>query len=110
MKAIKTEHESKIAFLDERLFDTPPVAVSECNRLALEMANMARETVEKAIDNLFHHNNAVSDSIAELESKIDIFEDHLGSISYSQIVKQKSLAKTKATRDFCYFHKVYFSV
>lgn len=78
-KTIKTEPEQRIAYLDERLFATPSVAVSECNKLSLEMADLARESVEKAAENLFHYTEAGETAIVELENKVDVYEDHLGS-------------------------------
>ena len=78
-KTIKTEPEQKTAFLDDRLFETPSIAVSECNKLSIEMANITRESVEKAIGNLFHHTDTADQIIAELENKVDIYEDRLGS-------------------------------
>ena len=78
-KTIRTEPEQRIAYLDERLFATPSVAVSECNKLSLEMAGLARESVEKAAENLFHYTEAGETAIAELENKVDVYEDHLGS-------------------------------
>ncbi len=47
-KAIPSAAEVPTAFLDERLFATPSVAVAECDKLAVEMAVMARESVKKA--------------------------------------------------------------
>ena len=78
-RLIKTEPVKQVAFLDERLFETPSVAVSECGRLAVEMAGLTRTSVEKAVDNLLHHTEENDAAIAELENEIDTYEDHLGS-------------------------------
>ena len=68
-----------MAFLDERLFETPSIAVSECNKLSVEMARIARDAVEKTVDHLFNYTESVAKSITELESHVDIYEDQLGS-------------------------------
>ena len=76
---IKTEPAPKIAYLDERLFATPSVAVSECNKLSAEMADLAKESVEKATGMLLHYTEAEEKAVAELENTVDVYEDHLGS-------------------------------
>jgi len=78
-KTVKAEPEQKIAYLDERLFATPSVAVSECNKLSLEMADMTGTAVEKAMEILRNYDEAAEAAIAELEKKVDIYEDRLGS-------------------------------
>ena len=78
-RAIKTEPEQPVAFIDERIFDRPSVAVSECVKLSVEMAEMAKQSVELAVHNLFHNSEEGCQEIAKLESTVDIYEDHLGS-------------------------------
>lgn len=78
-KAVNPEPEHKIAYLDERMFATPPIAVSECIKLSVEMANLTKASVEKAINNLFHFTEAGEKTVLELENTVDTYEDHLGS-------------------------------
>lgn len=77
--AIKTAPEPQVAFIDERLFRTPPVVVSECNKLSVEMAQLVRDAVDKAVTNIFRHDEAVEKTIAEAENTADLYEDRLGS-------------------------------
>lgn len=44
-KTIKTEPERKIAFLDDRLFERPSVAIGECEKLSYEMADLSKTSV-----------------------------------------------------------------
>lgn len=76
-KAIKTEPEQKTAYLDERLFATPSIAVAECDKLASEMAMLARDSVRSAARNLLHYTQDDENAIIELERKADIYEDRL---------------------------------
>ena len=76
---VKNEPETNAAFLDERLFETPSLAVNECNNLSVEMANMARTSVEQAIVNLHGYSDETSIAIGKLEKKVDQYEDRLGS-------------------------------
>lgn len=76
---IKTEPEQVVAFLDERLFETPSIAISECNKLSNEMADIAKESVESAVTNLFVHSSEASEKIKDMEGRVDVYEDKLGS-------------------------------
>ncbi|MBQ3267178.1 MAG: Na/Pi cotransporter family protein [Atopobiaceae bacterium] len=76
---IKDDEEPSQVFLDERLLETPPIAVAECEKLSMEMARMASDSVLGAIDNYFDEQRSRSDRVCELEQQIDSFEDRLGS-------------------------------
>lgn len=76
--AIKTEPEGKVAFLDERLFQTPAVAIAECDRLSSEMAIMAQVSVEKAIQHYGSQTEEQAANVRRLEGLVDTYEDHLG--------------------------------
>ena len=75
---VSDDAEEKIAFLDERLFKTPPVAVARCEALSNEMAEIAKTTVLKAIENYFDHNEQIGGEVKDLESRVDVYEDRLG--------------------------------
>ncbi len=78
-KAIKTEPEAKIAFIDERLFETPSIAISECSRFSVEMCELTGGAVRKAVECLFGNNGELISEIAKAEGSIDMYEDRLGS-------------------------------
>ena len=79
VKAVKTEPERKIAFLDDRLFSTPSIAVAECNRLSFEMAEKARESITLAIENINGYSEEKSKQVDQIEKDVDVYEDRLGS-------------------------------
>ena len=91
-RAIPTEAEKKVAFIDERLFGTPSIAIAECSRLSSEMAEHARNSVDLAIENLFTHTDKSAEAIAGLEDTVDMYEDHLG--SYLVRLSGKELSST----------------
>lgn len=68
----------KNVFLDERLLNTPQMAIEECRQLSSEMANFTRDAVYKAISLLDKYDEAVVDEIVELEAMTDRYEDKLG--------------------------------
>lgn len=76
--AIKVEPQKQIAFIDERLFETPSVVVFECNRLSDEMAKLTGRAVNEAVSNLFSYDEKKGNDIETLEKDIDVYEDHLG--------------------------------
>ena len=79
VKTVKTEPEPQIAFLDERLFSTPSLAVAECNKLSDEMAEKTKKSMILAIENIDDFSDEKSAEVEALETEIDIYEDHLGS-------------------------------
>jgi phosphate:Na+ symporter len=70
--------QQKTAFLDERLLNTPSLAIDECFRLTSEMAEVSRTAIKKAIGVLENYNASVVEEIDELESLTDRYEDKLG--------------------------------
>ena len=78
-KTIKTEPERKIAFLDDRLFERPSVAIAECEKLSYEMADLSKTSVDEIVNKLFGYSVELDEHIAELEKMVDKYEDRLGS-------------------------------
>ncbi len=78
---IREEEDGKAeeyAFLDERLFKTPSVAISECQNLTVEMSIIAESTIHSAIALTGNYTEAGRDEILAMEDKLDHFEDKLG--------------------------------
>ncbi len=78
VKAVKVEPQPQIAFLDDRLFATPSLAVSECNKLSNEMAAISADSVYKAMDIIHVYDPQVDAFVVDKEGEVDIYEDHLG--------------------------------
>ncbi len=76
---IKTEPEKEIAFLDERLLNTPSIALQECNHKTTEMAYVAKSAMDKAMELLFRYDEKKAEEVTALEGEADIYEDRLGS-------------------------------
>ena len=108
--AIKTEPEPQIAFLDERIFQTPGVAVAECGKLSVEMAVMVKEAVLKAMKNIHDYSEAASEEIKKIESDADTYEDHLGdylvTLSGSDLSDEDSRSVTKMLRSIGNFERI----
>ncbi len=79
-KTVKKDNGSKhTVFLDERIFNTPPLAISECRRLAMEMAQYARKSIIEAIDLIENFDEEKSAFVVETENITDKYEDKLSS-------------------------------
>lgn len=73
------ESEKQIAFIDPILIHkSPSVAISECGNLAVEMCNLAKKTLDLALDNLYNYSPKTAQTIINNEGVIDKYEDRLG--------------------------------
>lgn len=70
--------QEKAVFLDERLLNTPALAIDEAFRLTCEMAEISRTAIKKAIDAVYNYNAVIIEEIDELEALTDRYEDKLG--------------------------------
>lgn len=82
-KVVKDAPEEKnpdqtLNFLDERFFETPSFAVTQCKTVAVRMANHARECIFEAMDLMKEFDKEKCDEVFRLEEKIDRYEDALG--------------------------------
>ena len=75
---IREEAKPQIAFLDERVFKTPSIAVGKCEAFANEMAQAAQSAVHLANEYYFGYEEKKGSEVEELESRIDTYEDRLG--------------------------------
>ena len=90
-RVIKTEDRS-VAFLDERLLNTPTVAVAECNRQTDEMGRMALRSLHMALELLSAWDEQKAQTVRDLEREVDEYEDHIGTF----LVKVSALDLTEA--------------
>ena len=71
---IKEEGKEEV-FLDSRLLLSPAIAVTECRKKTVLVMRKAGEGVLKAIGLLSSYDNAVKESVHELESEVDYMVD-----------------------------------
>ena len=72
------EEKAHTVFLDERIFNNIPLAVSECKRLTNEMAEHARDAIANSIDIFNNYNADAVEYIRSQETLMDKYEDKLG--------------------------------
>lgn len=77
-KSKGTDEDEVYSFIDERLFSTPSVAISECNSKCKKMAAIARDTIYSSIALVGNYSESKAQKILEKEDLLDLYEDKLG--------------------------------
>lgn len=73
---IKKDEEFKI--LDDRFLSSPSFAIEQCRTMTVKMAEITRDAMQKAVEISNGYTPELDKYIAEAESKIDTYEDKLG--------------------------------
>ena len=92
--AVETESthaETVLGILDPRFLDIPSLAVEQARNAAEEMAVLAEEAMNTAMELLTHYDKTKAKRVVELESEADVFEDQIG--SYLVKVGSKDLSE-----------------
>ena len=76
----RDEKEEKLAFLDERLLNTPSVAIAECGVKTVDMARLAEETILRSLSLLKSYDENEAEEIVRNEERLDAYEDRLGTV------------------------------
>lgn len=74
----ETKAPDKIEELDERLLQTPAVALERCHSLCSEMAEDSLTAMKESIACLYHYDKKSVEKVYELEEKTDHYEDIIG--------------------------------
>ena len=75
----KGEEEEVTSLMDERLLDTPTVAVDRAAQVAGTMAELSGKSMLDALTLFDSYDPKVCDSVRDLEGKVDNYEDSIGS-------------------------------
>lgn len=85
--------------LDERLLQTPSVAVERANEVTFMMANLACDAMDQALELFTDYDAKVAENIRSYEEKADQYEDSLGTylvrLSEQNMVESDSREITK---------------
>lgn len=73
----KEDDKTHTVFLDERLFNNTPLAISECRRLTVEMSECTKTSLLNSITLISSYNQELADRIRSDEKLIDKYEDKL---------------------------------
>ena len=78
IKDSKDDHETS-TLLDDRLLETPGVAVGRATQVVSTMAELSTKALHDAIALFDEFDPKVADSVRDVESKVDTLEDAIGS-------------------------------
>ena len=96
--------------LDERLLVTPPLALENCRKVSITMAETAAAALKEGLICLRSYDSALAEAIREKESKTDYYEDILGTylvkLSGSQISENDSSEATKLLKVIGDFERI----
>ena len=73
-----TDKKDTVVELDERLLQTPPIALERCHNLVLEMAENAITAFKTSLNMLNRYDKEDAEAIRSGEAKADHYEDILG--------------------------------
>ena len=75
---VKKAIDDTFCMLDDRLLQSPSVAIAECSNLTVQMSALAYETLLSTISILYHYDAQTAERILKQEDKLDLMEDRLG--------------------------------
>ena len=78
VKDAKDDHETS-TLLDDRLLNTPGVAVARATQVVSTMAELSTKALYDAMSLFDGFDSKVADNVREIESKVDTLEDAIGS-------------------------------
>ncbi|MBQ8383399.1 MAG: Na/Pi cotransporter family protein [Clostridia bacterium] len=91
----KGKKAEEASFLDERLLNTPSIAVSECNAKTVEMSHVAFATLNDSFALMEQYTSARCDAVLAGEDRLDKYEDKLGSYLVKIATKEISDADSR---------------
>jgi phosphate:Na+ symporter len=94
--AEKRETAAALAMLDDRFVSNPALAIDNCRQVAMKMADICKNAVYLAMDQIKEYDDLKAAKVLELENTADKFEDALG--TYLIKVSSKDLSE-KDSRD-----------
>jgi phosphate:Na+ symporter len=71
------KEQEKFKLLDERLLQTPAVAIEHCKNITEKMSDIACETIFLSLDVMKNFDKEKADKILENENMVDYYEDKL---------------------------------
>lgn len=110
IKEDKSERESTLDVLDDRLYAMPAFAISKCTAITTEMAQLANDNINRAIALMKNYDQKIVDKIIETEELIDNYEDKLGNylikLSNANLTEDENWQVTKLLHTIGDFERI----
>lgn len=97
VKEKKTDEDvtpERAVYLDERLLNSPSIAVMECDNHTVKMALLAKDTVLSSLKLVKHYDGDTAKVVHDNEKILDLYEDNLG--TYLVKMSEQSLSNADA--------------
>ena len=95
----KSAEVEKTSMLDERLLDTPTIAVESATHVAVAMSEISCQALCDSLTLFDNYDAKLADAIRDAESRVDLYEDTLGSylvkVSACDLAERDSIQVTK---------------
>ena len=105
-----TKEPEVLSELDERLLNTPPIALECCRDMAAEMAEMAVQALKEGMECLRDYSQQRAEDVRKKEKKTDHYEDILGTyliqLSTKQISEADSMEAAKLLKIIGDFERI----
>lgn len=79
IKGSDTKGDAYTDMLDDRLLETPSIAIERCYEVADQMARLSSKSIQQALTLLDTYDEKIAQEVHDAEDKVDIYEDVLGS-------------------------------
>lgn len=79
-KIIPQEEEEEILgvkYIDDRLLETPVIAVGQCSKEIVRMAEKSKEILEEAVESLYNEDEELIKKVMEGEDFVDLLEEEI---------------------------------
>ena len=93
-KVPEEEGVTRAVYLDERLLNTPSIAVMECDNYTVKMALLAKDTVLESLKLVKAYDKDTVKVVYDNEKVLDLYEDNLG--TYLVKMSEQSLSNNDA--------------
>ena len=104
------EEKQHTVFLDERLFNNTPLAISECRRLSNEMADYTRQAIMASLDIIGGYDEEKAQFVRDTETLTDKYEDKLGTylvrLSSNNLTEDDSHAVSRMLHSLSDFERI----
>ncbi|MCQ2386374.1 MAG: Na/Pi cotransporter family protein, partial [Clostridia bacterium] len=85
----------RFELLDERLLDTPSVAVERCRSVEEKMAVLSMNIMKKALGLFFKYESSAAEEVVAGEAEADVYEDKLGTYMVKASAKSMSVTDSQ---------------
>lgn len=104
------EEKQHTIFLDERIFNNTPLAISECRRIANEMALVTKDAIMSSLELIDNYDEKKEEWIREKETLTDKYEDKLGTylvrLSSNNLTEEDSHAVSRMLHSLSDFERI----